>query len=109
MNNLSVQVRKACGLSAGKGGCRAGVVSLSSSKTCPLESGHGRLERPLHASQPMSMPSIDARCGDCSALHFMPPRLGRLGIVRCYYESHRLFSVRHTVILEREEDGYVAV
>ena len=72
MNNLSVQVRRGVwsGLSAGNDGCRAGVVLLSSSKTCPLESGHGRLERPVHASQPMSVPSIDARCGDCSALHF---------------------------------------
>src|SRR5439155_23146266 len=58
------------GLPAGNDGLRAGAVLLSGSKTCPLESGHGRLERPLHTSQPMSMSSIDTRCGDCAALHF---------------------------------------
>jgi len=41
MNNLSVQVHKAAwsGLSAGNDGFRAGVVLVSSSKTCSLESG----------------------------------------------------------------------
>src|SRR5216683_1101961 len=73
MNNLSVQVRKAAwsGLSAGNDSFRAGVFMLSSSKTCPLESGHCRLERPLHASQPMSMPSTEAHCGDYSAPLFV--------------------------------------
>ncbi len=52
MNNLSVQVTQGLwsGLPAGNDGFRAGVVVLSESITCPLESGHGRLERPLHAS-----------------------------------------------------------
>src|SRR5947208_12090741 len=73
LTNLSVQVRKGAwsGLPAGNDGFRAGVSSWRAQKTCPLESGHGRLERPLHASQPMSMRSTDAHCGDCSVFTFV--------------------------------------
>ena len=73
INNLSVQERKDVwsGLPAGNDGFRAGVVLVSNSKTCPLESGHSRLERPLHASQSMSMRSTDAHCGDGSVFTLM--------------------------------------
>src|SRR6266550_6800704 len=46
LTNLSVQVRKGAwsGLPAGNDGFRAGVSSWRTQKTCPLESGHCRLE-----------------------------------------------------------------
>ena len=46
LTNLSVQVRKGAwsGLPAGNDGFRAGVSSWQTQKTCPLESGHCRLE-----------------------------------------------------------------
>src|SRR5438128_10751634 len=52
--NLSVQVRKGAwsGLPAGNDGFRAGVSSWRTHKTCPLESGHCRLEgRSTHPNQ----------------------------------------------------------
>src|SRR5256885_2839151 len=84
MNHLSVEVRKGVwsGLSAGNDGFRAGVVLLSSSNTCPRESGHCRPKSPLHPSQPTSMRSTDAHGAD-SGLHFcVPPVLSRVDIVR---------------------------
>src|SRR5260221_4640336 len=54
MNNLSVWVRKGAwsGLPAGNDGFRAGVSSWRTQKTCPLESGHCRLEgRSTHPNQ----------------------------------------------------------
>src|SRR5438309_6731797 len=46
LTNLSVQVRKGAwsGLPAGNDGFRTGVSSWRTQKTCPLESGHCRLE-----------------------------------------------------------------
>src|SRR6266404_8882179 len=59
---------------AGNDGFRAGVVLLPTSKPCPLESRHGRLE------SRMSTPPIAPRCRDCSA-HFYVARPVRASLI----------------------------
>src|SRR5437016_4911330 len=68
MNNLSAQVPKGAwsGLPAGNDGSRAGVSSWRTDKTCPLESGHCRLEgRSTHPNQSLC-------CGDCQVKSHTP-------------------------------------